>query len=106
MIAPRQLLAGISAIALSAVLVPQANAIVLINFSEVQGGGNVLTASNNGTGTTTLTITGAAVSVSAIDASSPPVPPLPFNAFLNFHATNTDAAQNVSGTFVQHYSDS
>ena len=104
-LAARHLLAGLSAIAISAVLNPQANAAVIIVFGQT-GTTNTMTATNNGgtpNATTTLSITGAPVLISAIDAGSGLTPPI--SAFLNFTATNTGIATNSGGSFSQAFSD-
>jgi len=104
-LAARHLLAGLSAIAISAVLNPQANANVIIVFGQ-NGTANTMTATNNGgspNATTTLSITNASVEITAIDPASGVATPVA--AFLNFTATNTGIATNTSGSFDQPFSD-
>jgi hypothetical protein len=103
MTAPRHLLAGLSTVALCAILAPSANALQIINWGQV-GNVNTLTATNNGNGTTNLAITNSAVTVTAINAAGITTP---FTATLNFTAVSTPANNATGGAlgsaFLEHY---
>jgi len=77
-----------------------ANAGQIINFAQV-GNASDVTATDTA-GVTTIDITGAAVTVSAIDALSSI--PAPISAIVSLAATSIDTAINVGSSILQHYS--
>jgi hypothetical protein len=82
---------------------PRADALVILTMGQ-SGQGTTISGVNNGAGSTTITGTNVAISVTQIDPSAVAlVPPTPFAAFLNLSATNTGAATLVAGNVVQDF---
>jgi hypothetical protein len=70
----------------------------LIAFSQI-GNVNQVTATTNGTDTqTTLTVSGAAISIGQFIAGAPPA-----TAFLGLSATSNDPATQIVNAVIQHY---
>src|SRR4051794_25857334 len=101
----RQKLLQGTALALLAVGAPlavgtSANAAPILSFGQT-GGGNTITATENGSSTqTTLTGTNVPVSITQIFGGVPTINP----AFFNLNATSTGSATAVGSVFVQNYS--
>src|SRR3954447_13243718 len=95
----RKLCAGV-AIAALLVVGASANAAPILNFGQT-GGGNTITATENGASTqTTLTGTNVPVSITQIFGNVPTINP----AFFNLNATSTGPAGSIGAQFFQNYS--
>ena len=81
--------------------VQPASATVLLTFGQT-GSGNTISATNNGAGSTTITGTNIAVTITQIDAGVA----TPISAFLNLSATSVGAASLNLGNVGQIFSGS
>jgi hypothetical protein len=93
-----KLLAGVAAAAMLAVIVPAANAAVLLTFGQT-GGGNTITATPNGADTaTTIAGSNIPVTITQIITGGTPI-----SALLTLSATSTSVATLSGGQVTQLY---
>jgi hypothetical protein len=85
---------------IAALLLPvaTANAATILVFGQ-QGEALTMEGVNDGAGTTTITADDVLVDVTGFFAGGTPI----LGVYFNFTATNTDAAQDLGGDFLQHY---
>jgi PEP-CTERM motif-containing protein len=76
-----------------------ASATVILTFGQ-NGGGNTITGTNNGAGSTTITGTDVSISITGIDA----LLLTPLNAFLDLSATSIGAAFSIGPNVAQEFS--
>ena len=90
------LLAAASLIAASSPSLAGAN---LITFAQTSGSNEVFATANAADTVTTLTVSGASITIGELITGTPPAP-----AFLQLDATSIDAATAIASAVIQHYS--
>jgi hypothetical protein len=76
---------------------PAAHAVNIITWGGLST--NLISATNNGAGSTTISGVDVPISVDSLNGA-----PVSINAFLNLSATSTDAATLIGPSILQHYS--